>query len=218
MPSDKSNMKPRSADPHVRWHQQLVTRGMRESHSRHRSALVWFTGLPSSGKSTLAHGVEEKLFAGNYAAYVLDGDNVRHGLCRDLGFTEQDRAENIRRIGEMASLFLDAGIITLAAFISPYAADRQAVRALVGADSFIEVFCRCPVEVCEARDEKGNYAKARAGMMARFTGISAPYEAPPDPDLVLDTDRTDIQTSVNAVLSLLRERCILPAGSEIHAP
>ncbi|MCO5097819.1 MAG: adenylyl-sulfate kinase, partial [Rhodocyclaceae bacterium] len=160
-----------------------------------------------------AHGVEEKLFAGNYAAYVLDGDNVRHGLCRDLGFAEQDRAENIRRIGEVANLFLDAGIITLAAFISPYEADRQAVRTLVGPDSFIEIFCRCPVEVCEARDEKGNYAKARAGAIARFTGISAPYEAPPDPDLVLNTDRTDIQTSVAAVLSLLSERCIIFDGS-----
>ncbi|MEZ5615209.1 MAG: adenylyl-sulfate kinase [Rhodocyclaceae bacterium] len=210
-------MKPESADPHVRCHQQLDTRGMRESRNRHRSALVWFTGLPSSGKSALAHGVEEKLFAGHCAAYVLDGDNVRHGLCRDLGFAEKDRAENIRRIGEMANLFLDTGIITLAAFISPYAADRQAVRALVGADSFIEVFCRCPVEVCEARDEKGNYAKARAGAIARFTGISAPYESPPEPDLVLDTDRTDIQTSVSAVLSLLRERCIIAEGGEGHA-
>jgi len=217
MPSDKSAMKPESADPHIRWHQQLVTRGMREARNRHSSVLVWFTGLPSSGKSTLAHGVEKKLFARHYAAYVLDGDNVRHGLCRDLGFAEQDRAENIRRIGEMANLFLDAGIITLAAFISPHAADRQAVRSLVGADSFIEVFCRCPVEVCEARDEKGNYAKARAGVIARFTGISAPYEAPPDPDLVLDTDRTDIQTSVSAVLALLRERCNLSNGNEGHA-
>jgi adenylylsulfate kinase len=206
-----------STDPHVRWHEQLVTRSMRESRNRHRSALVWFTGLPSSGKSTLAHGVEEKLFASNYAAYVLDGDNVRHGLCRDLGFAEKDRAENIRRIGEMANLFLDAGIITLAAFISPYEADRQAVRALVGADSFIEVFCRCPVEVCEARDEKGNYAKARAGAITRFTGISAPYEAPPEPNLVLDTDRTDIQSSVSTVLSLLRERCIIAEGGEGHA-
>ncbi|MCZ7654275.1 MAG: adenylyl-sulfate kinase [Rhodocyclaceae bacterium] len=156
-------------------------------------------------------------FAGNYAAYVLDGDNVRHGLCRDLGFAEQDRAENIRRIGEVANLFLDAGIILLAAFVSPYEADRQAVRTLVGAERFIEVFCRCPVEVCEARDEKGNYAKARAGAIARFTGISAPYEAPLEADLALDTDRTDIQTSVSTVLSLLRERCTLSANGEGHA-
>ncbi|MCO5097913.1 MAG: adenylyl-sulfate kinase [Rhodocyclaceae bacterium] len=189
---------------------------MRETRNRHRSVLVWFTGLPSSGKSTLAHGVEEKLFAGNYAAYVLDGDNVRHGLCRDLGFAEQDRAENIRRIGEMANLFLDAGIITLAAFISPYEVDRQAVRKLVGSSNFIEIYCRCPAEICEARDEKGNYAKARAGVIARFTGISAPYETPLNPDLVLDTNRTDIQTSVTAVLSLLRERCVISDGSNDH--
>lgn len=217
MPSDKSAMSSLPTDPHVRWHQQLVTRGMRETRNRHRSVLVWFTGLPSSGKSTLAHGVEEKLFAGNYAAYVLDGDNVRHGLCRDLGFAEQDRAENIRRIGEVANLFLDAGIILLAAFVSPYEADRQAVRTLVGAERFIEVFCRCPVEVCEARDEKGNYAKARAGAIARFTGISAPYEAPLEADLALDTDRTDIRTSVSTVLSLLRERCTLSANGKGHA-
>ncbi len=217
MPSDKPTMSPKTTDPHIRWHQQLVTRAMREARNRHRSALVWFTGLPSSGKSTLAHNVEEKLFAGHYAAYVLDGDNVRHGLCRDLGFAEQDRIENVRRIGEMANLFLDAGIITLAAFISPYKADRQAVRTLVGPDNFIEVFCRCPAEICEARDEKGNYAKARAGVITRFTGISAPYEVPPDPDLILDTDRTNIQTSVSAVLSLLRERCIISEGGEGHA-
>lgn len=217
MRSDKPAMSSLPTDPHVRWHPQLVTRGMREARNRHRSVLVWFTGLPSSGKSTLAHSVEEKLFAGNYAAYVLDGDNVRHGLCRDLGFAEQDRVENIRRIGEVANLFLDAGIIVLAAFISPYEADRQAVRTLVGAERFIEVFCRCPVEVCEARDEKGNYAKARAGAIARFTGISAPYEAPSGPDLALDTDRTDIQTSVGVVLSLLRRRCIISEGGEGHA-
>jgi len=213
MSSDKPA--PGSIDPQLRWHPQQVTRAMREARSGHRSVLVWFTGLPSSGKSTLAHGLEERLFAEGRSAYVLDGDNVRHGLCRDLGFAEKDRAENIRRIGELANLFLDAGIITLAAFVSPYAADRRKVRELVGAENFIEVYCRCPVEVCEARDEKGNYARARAGGIAHFTGISAPYEAPPSPDLVLDTDRTDVEAAIAAVLSLLRRRGVIaePAGN-----
>lgn len=216
MSSDKSDMTPEKKDPNLRWHPQRVTRAIREARSGHRSVLVWFTGLPSSGKSTLAHGLEERLFADGRSAYVLDGDNVRHGLCRDLGFAEQDRAENIRRIGEVANLFLDAGIITLAAFISPFQADRQKVRELVGADSFIEVYCRCPVEVCESRDEKGNYAKAKAGAIAHFTGISAPYEAPNNPDLVLDTNRMGIEESIAAVLTLLRQRSIIPGNEGGH--
>lgn len=204
MPSDK----PASAnlDPHLRWHPQRVTRAMREVRNGHRSVLIWFTGLPSSGKSTVAHGLEERLFAEGRNAYVLDGDNVRHGLCRDLGFTEQDRAENIRRIGELANLFLDAGIIALAAFVSPYEADRNKVRDLVGTGNFIEVYCRCPIEVCESRDAKGNYAKAKAGVIAHFTGISAPYQPPLNADLVLDTDSSGIEESIAAALSLLRQR------------
>ncbi len=214
MPSDKPA--PGSIDPHLRWHPQQVTRAMREARSGHRSVLVWFTGLPSSGKSTLAHGLEERLFAEGRNAYVLDGDNVRHGLCRDLGFAQKDRAENIRRIGELANLFLDAGIITLAAFVSPYAADRRKVRELVGAENFIEVYCRCPVEVCESRDEKGNYAKARAGGIAHFTGVSAPYETPERPDLVLDTNRTGIEKSIAILLSLLRERNVIAQAETGH--
>lgn len=214
MPSDKPA--PGSIDPHLRWHPQQVTRAMREARSGHRSVLVWFTGLPSSGKSTLAHGLEEHLFAEGRNAYVLDGDNVRHGLCRDLGFAEQDRAENIRRIGELANLFLDAGIITLAAFVSPCAADRRKVRKLVGAENFIEVYCRCPVEVCESRDEKGNYAKARAGGIAQFTGVSAPYETPERPDLVLDTSRTGVGESIATLLSLLRERNVIAQAEAGH--
>ena len=214
MPSDKPA--PGSIDPHLRWHPQQVTRAMRETRNGHRSVLVWFTGLPSSGKSTLAHGLEERLFADRHNTYVLDGDNVRHGLCRDLGFAERDRAENIRRIGELANLFLDAGIITLAAFVSPYAVDRRKVRELVGAENFIEVYCRCPVEVCESRDEKGNYAKARAGGIVHFTGISAPYEAPANPDLVLETDRTGIEEAIATVLSLLRQRGVLAEHAGGH--
>ncbi len=208
---------PGSIDPHLRWHPQRVTRAMREARNGHRSVLVWFTGLPSSGKSTLAHGLEERLFEERRSAYVLDGDNVRHGLCRDLGFDEQDRAENIRRIGELANLFMDAGIIALAAFVSPYEADRRKVRELVGAENFIEVYCRCPLAVCESRDEKGNYAKAKAGVIAHFTGISAPYEAPASPDLALDTDRSGIEESIAAVLSLLRQRGIIAQGESGHA-
>ena len=214
MPSDKPA--PGSIDPHLRWHPQQVTRAMREVRNGHRSVLVWFTGLPSSGKSTVAHGLEELLFAEGRNAYVLDGDNVRHGLCRDLGFAQKDRAENIRRIGELANLFLDAGIITLAAFVSPYAADRRKVRELVGAENFIEVYCRCPVEVCESRDEKGNYAKARAGGIAHFTGVSAPYETPERPDLVLDTNRTGIEKSIAILLSLLRERNVIAQAETGH--
>jgi adenylylsulfate kinase len=208
--------KPDNIDPNVRWHVQQVTRAMREARSGHRSVLVWFTGLPSSGKSTLAHGLEARLFAEGRNAYVLDGDNVRHGLCRDLGFGEGDRAENIRRIGELANLFLDSGIITLAAFVSPCASDRRKVRELVGSANFIEVYCRCPVEVCETRDVKGNYAKAKAGAILQFTGISAPYEEPRNPDLVIETDRTDIEDSIQAVLELLHNRALIASGNEGH--
>lgn len=216
MYSDKPIVTSGKVDQNVRWHQPLVTRSMREERNQHRSALVWFTGLPTSGKSTLAHGLEARLFADGCAAYVLDGDNVRHGLCRDLGFGERDREENIRRIGEMANLFLDAGIITLAAFISPYQADRQKVRERVGAENFVEVYCRCPVEVCESRDVKGNYAKAKAGVIAHFTGVSAPYHAPVNPDLVVDTDRASVEDSISAVLSLLRYRRVVPGTDGNH--
>lgn len=188
---------------HLHWQHPLVSRARRVERNRHRSVLVWLTGLPGSGKSTLAHQLEERLFADQRAVYVLDGDNVRHGLCCDLGFSELDRQENMRRIGELAKLFLDAGIITLAAFVSPYEADRQKIRALVGAENFIEIYCRCPVEICELRDPKGNYAKARSGIITNFTGISAPYEAPKNPDLVIDTDQTSVEESINRVLAYL---------------
>ena len=209
-------MRSESATPHIRWHDQQVTREMRVKRNGHHSALIWLTGLPSSGKSTLAHVLEENLFAAGKATYVLDGDNVRHGLCSDLGFSEQDRVENIRRIGEMAKLFLDAGIITFAAFISPYESDRLKVRELVGPENFIEIYCRCPIEVCEARDPKGNYAKARSGVIANFTGISAPYQAPADPTLTVDTDRFGIEESVMAVLTLLRQRGIVEKNLFSH--
>lgn len=189
---------------------------MRESRNAHRGALVWFTGLPGSGKSTLAHGLEQALFARRCSTYVLDGDNVRHGLCRDLGFSAPDRVENIRRIGEVANLFLDAGMIVLAAFVSPALSEREKVRKLVGADRFIEVYCRCPVEICESRDEKGNYAKARAGRIPNFTGVSAPYEEPEHPDLIIDTNRTDPATAIAALFALLQQKGILTPDEINH--
>jgi adenylylsulfate kinase len=209
-------MRSEPANPHIRWHEQQVTRDMRVKRNGHCSALIWLTGLPSSGKSTLAHALEDNLFVAGKSTYVLDGDNVRHGLCSDLGFTERDRVENIRRIGEMAKLFLDAGIITFAAFISPYEADRLKVRELVGPENFIEIYCRCPLEVCEARDPKGNYAKARSGIIANFTGISAPYQAPAQPALTVDTDRIGIEESVMAVLTLLHQRGVIEKNPSGH--
>lgn len=188
------------------WHQATVTRERREKLNGHKSALVWFTGLSGSGKSTLAHRVEEKLHGNGYHTYVFDGDNVRHGLCAGLGFSPQDRSENIRRIGEMVNLFLDAGVLALTAFISPFARDRRAIRDRIGSRDFIEIHCRCPLEVCEQRDVKGMYKRARAGEIKEFTGISSPYENPENPDLVLDTDKLSIEECVERVIQVLRQR------------
>jgi len=170
------------------WHQASVVRKRREEQNGNKSAVVWFTGLPSSGKSTIANAVEEKLFLRGCRTFVLDGDNVRHGLCSDLGFSAEDRKENIRRIGEVSKLFVEAGIIVLTAFISPFREDRDRVRKLVGNADFIEIFCDCPVDVCELRDPKGNYRKARNGVIKDFTGVSSPYEPPLGCELVLKTN------------------------------
>lgn len=199
-------MKPQSS--HTVWHHATVTRMRREQANGHRSAVLWFTGLSGAGKSTIAHATEEKLHQLGCRTYVLDGDNVRHGLCGDLGFSIEDRHENIRRIGEMARLFVDAGIITLTAFISPLRTDRERVRHLAGED-FIEIYCRCPIEVCEERDVKGLYKKARAGEIRDFTGISSPYEEPENPELVIDSSRLTIEESVRQVLSLLNARGVV---------
>ncbi|OIQ86704.1 putative adenylyl-sulfate kinase [mine drainage metagenome] len=190
----------------LRWHDALVTRADRQRQNGHRSVILWFTGLSGAGKSTLAHAVEQALHAQGCRTFVFDGDNVRHGLCADLGFSAQDRAENIRRVGEMARLFLDAGVIALTAFISPFRADRDRVRKLVPAGDFIEIYCRCPLEVCEQRDVKGLYRKARQGLITDFTGISSPYEAPESPDLILDTAILSLEDSVAQVMALLRHR------------
>jgi adenylylsulfate kinase len=193
------------------WHHATVTRARREQLNGHRGALVWFTGLSGAGKSTLAHAVEERLHQARCRTFVLDGDNVRHGLCADLGFSDQARTENIRRAGEAAKLFVEAGVIVLTAFISPFAADRERVRKLAGNDDFIEIYCQCPIEVCESRDVKGLYKRARAGEIAHFTGISSPYEPPAAPDLALPTSVLSLEASVDAVLALLRRRKVIPA-------
>ena len=171
----------------VVWHNATVTRERREELNGHRGGLFWFTGLSGAGKSTLAHTVEEKLHQNGYRTFVLDGDNVRHGLCADLGFSDDDRKENIRRIGHMSMLYVEAGIIVLTAFISPFRADRDNVRKIAGTD-FHEIFCKCSLEVREDRDVKGLYKRARAGEISDFTGISSPYEEPEFADLTVDTE------------------------------
>jgi adenylylsulfate kinase len=193
----------------VLWHQAPVTREHRKDLSSHPSVILWFTGLSGAGKSTLAHAVEEQLFRMSCRTFVLDGDNVRHGLCSDLGFSTEDRAENIRRVGEMAKLFLEAGIITLTAFISPFRSDRERVRSLVPQGDFLEIYCRCPLEMCEERDVKGLYQRARRGEVKDFTGISSPYEEPDNPELVVDTGNLPLIASVNEVIDLLHDRDIV---------
>ena len=193
----------------VVWHQATVTRQRREQMNGHRSFVLWFTGLSGSGKSTLAHAVEEKLHQNQCRTFVFDGDNVRHGLCSDLGFSEDDRRENIRRIGEMSKLFVEAGVIAITAFISPFRAERKMVRRMFQEQEFIEIFCDSSLETCEARDVKGLYAKARAGLIPNYTGISSPYEAPEKPELHLKTDQEPLEQSVTRVLDYLRARKLL---------
>ncbi len=190
----------------VTWHHGQVTRAEREKLLGQRGVTIWLTGLSGSGKSTLAVAAERVLVSRGRLAYVLDGDNVRHGLNKNLGFGPADRSENIRRIGEVAKLFTDAGLIVFTSFISPYRSDRDAVRALLPAGEFIEIFVDASVETCEGRDVKGLYRKARAGEIKEFTGISAPYEAPLSPELVLDTNRQSVDESVEAILRYLGDK------------
>ena len=194
------------------WHEASVDRAARADKRGHRSAILWFTGLSGSGKSTLANAVNAALFERGLSTYVLDGDNVRHGLCKDLGFSDADREENIRRIGEIAKLFLDAGVIVLTAFVSPFRADRDKARDLVEAGDFFEIFCAADLDVCESRDPKGLYAKARSGAIKEFTGISSPYEAPETPELKIDTGAQDLAESVNVVIKALQDKGVIPAA------
>ena len=188
------------------WHHATVTRELRELQNKHKSTVLWFTGLSGSGKSTLAHAVEEKLHQCGCRTFVLDGDNIRHGLCSDLGFEDSDRRENIRRVGEIAKLFIEAGIITLTAFISPFLEDRNRVRSIFQNGNFLEVYCKCPLEVCEQRDVKGLYQRARDGKVKQFTGISSPYEPPKNPELIVETDKLTLEESVIQVMGLLKTR------------
>ena len=192
------------------WHHSTITRDDRAQQRGHRSAILWFTGLSGAGKSTLANAVNVALFERGLACYVLDGDNVRHGLCKDLGFSDADREENIRRIGEVAKLFLDAGVVVLTAFVSPFQADRQRARDLVEPGDFIEIHCAADLAVCEERDTKGLYAKARAGEIKDFTGISSPYEAPESPELRVDTGGQSLEQSVEQVLTYLQAKGVIP--------
>ena len=195
--------------PNTVWHHATVTRNRRERLNRHRSMILWFTGLSGAGKSTLAHAVEEQLHQQRCRTFVLDGDNVRHGLCSNLGFSNEDRKENIRRIGEMAKLFVEGGVITLTAFISPFREDREKVRNLVPDGDFIEIYCDCSIETCEERDVKGLYERARAGEIKEFTGISSPYEKPENPELVIDTDNNTLEECATEVISYLQRKQLI---------
>ena len=192
------------------WHQGTVTRDDREKINGHKAATVWLTGLSGSGKSTIAVDLEKRLWERGIRAYILDGDNIRHGLNKNLGFSPADRTENIRRIGEVAKLFTEDGVMALTAFISPYRADRDQVRAIMAAGDFVEVHVDCPVEVCEQRDVKGLYKKARAGEIKEFTGISAPYEAPEKPELTINTAGQSVEESAKQILAYLEKQGIVP--------
>jgi adenylylsulfate kinase len=194
------------------WHQGAVTRADREKVNGHKSCVVWLTGLSGSGKSTIAVDLEKRLCERGVRTYILDGDNIRHGLNKNLGFSPADRTENIRRIGEVAKLFTDAGVVALTAFISPYRADRDQVRAIMAAGDFVEVHVDCPVEVCEQRDVKGLYKKARAGEIKEFTGISAPYEAPEKAELVINTAGQSVEASSKQILAYLEKQGVVPRG------
>ncbi len=187
------------------WHEPTIYRKDRERMNGHKSCILWFTGLSGSGKSTLAHAVEDTLHRQNIRTFVLDGDNVRKGLCKDLGFSDDDRTENIRRIGEVSNLLMQAGVITITAFISPFKKDRQIVRDLVEDGDFIEVYCQSPLDICEQRDPKGLYKKARAGEIPEFTGISSPYEEPDKPEITLHTGDNSIEECAHQVIEYLKE-------------
>jgi len=204
---------PSRQSENVRWHAGHVSRERRRALLRQAGCTVWLTGLPASGKSTIAFAVERLLVESGHAAYVLDGDNIRHGLCGNLGFSAEDRAENIRRIGEVAKLFADAGQIALTSFVSPYRSDRALVRALHTAASlpFLEVFVDTPVEACETRDPKGLYRKARAGEISNFTGVNDPYEPPDAPELTLRTTEMSVEDCAERVVELLTQRGVLDA-------
>ena len=191
------------------YHAASVTRERRNQLNNHKSVVIWFTGLSGSGKSTLAHSVEEILFSKGCRTYVLDGDNVRHGLTSNLDFSNEDRKENIRRIGEVTKLMMEAGLIILTAFISPFREDRIAVRNLISDGDFIEIYCKASLETCEARDLKGLYKRARLGEIKNYTGINSPYEIPDNPELIIDIDKESLEESVSKIVSFLQTKSIV---------
>jgi len=191
------------------WHEPTIFREDREKLNEHRSAILWFTGLSGAGKSTLAHAVEDYLHRLGIRTFVLDGDNIRQGLCKDLGFSDADRTENIRRIGEVSKLMLDAGVVVMTAFISPFRKDRQLVRDLVKKGDFIEIYCQAPLSVCEERDPKGLYKKARAGQIPEFTGISSPYEEPDAPELVIQSGDKPVSECTDEIIQFLEKSKII---------
>ncbi len=191
------------------WHEPTIYRTDRELMNGHKSVIIWFTGLSGSGKSTLAHALEDALHKRKVRTFVLDGDNVRRGLCKDLGFSDTDRTENIRRIGEVSKLMMEAGVLVLTAFISPFIEDRNIVRNLVNDNEFIEVYCNASIDVCESRDVKGLYEKARAGKITEFTGISSPYEKPTNSELSLETDSLSVEECVDKLLCYLKDKHII---------
>ncbi len=206
MSSDKTAQSPVSTN--IVWHHATVTRARREAQNGHRGAILWFTGLSGAGKSTLAHSVEESLHKGGCRTFVLDGDNLRNRLCSDLGFTVKDRHENIRRVGEVAKLFMEAGVIVLTAFISPYHVDRGRVRGKVERGDFVEIYCNASIEICKTRDIKGLYKKAIAGEIAEFTGISSPYQVPEKPELIVNTGTVSLDKCIQLVIEEIRKRGI----------
>lgn len=196
-------------EQYIIWHQSTITKNERQQQNQHKSCVIWFTGLSGSGKSSLANALDKELFSLNVQSYVLDGDNIRHGLNAGLGFSKEDRKENIRRIGEVSKLFVDSGQIVSTAFISPFRKDRDQVRALFPDGEFIEVYVKCPITICENRDPKGLYKKARNGEISEFTGISSPYEEPNHPELIIETDKLTISQSVGTIINYLKDREIL---------
>lgn len=196
-------------NPNIIWHPAAITKSDRQSLNGHKSCALWFTGLSGSGKSVLANAVDEKLYRMGIQSYVLDGDNIRHGLNKDLGFRTEDRIENIRRIGEVAKLFVDSGQMILTAFISPFREDRDMVRALFPEGEFFEIYVKCPLHVCEQRDPKGLYKKARNGEIKHFTGIDSPYEAPLSPDFIIESDQISISDGAELIITELQSKGII---------
>lgn len=194
-----------SASTNITWHDSEVTKAQRQERNGHKSVVIWFTGLSGSGKSTISVALEKALFEQNITSYCLDGDNIRHGLNQNLGFSPEDRKENIRRIGEVGKLMVDAGVVTMTAFISPYEEDRNTVRDILEDGEFIEVYTKCSLDECESRDPKGLYKKARSGEIKEFTGINAPYEEPSNPEIVIDTENESVEESVEKIVAYLKE-------------